>query len=116
MIADFEYYKNTYKGIAITKEADYAFYGERASERLEVYESMLQAVLVSHETLKRCACNVADTLYSYGKQGNVASENVQGKYSVSYTATDEQQVNNKINNAVKLYLGKYLTGYGSLLK
>lgn len=111
MIADFDYYVNQYKGIAIESADVYDYFAERASERLAPYPLEL---VCDVDALKRCACRVADILYSADKSnkssGGKASESVSGYYTVTYSTVDEAQIDKSIANAVMLYIGKYITG------
>lgn len=116
MLADYDFYKNTYKGIVFADANSYEYFGERAGEELALYSSRLifNEDVTAKEQLKRCACRIADILYSStgcsknGKQ--VASESVAGYYSVSYAQATDSQIKGQINTAIKLYIGKYILG------
>lgn len=116
MLADYDFYKNTYKGIVFSDSNSYEYFGERASDELALYSNM--KVFAEDETansqLKKCACRIADILYSStngGKQGKtVTSENVVGYYSVSYATTTNEQIQSQIRAAITLYLGRYFLG------
>ena len=109
MIADYSFYQDVFKGIAIEDQQTYEYFGERASEELAQYPTQL---VTDDNALKRCACRVADILYDGYKRnaGGITSESVSGYYSVSYSQTDEAQMKKQIANAVMLYIGKYITG------
>lgn len=120
MLADYDFYKNTYKGIVFADANSYEYFGERASEELVPFSS--REVFNNGEAsmqLKRCACRIADILYSStggsknGKQ--VTSESVAGYYSVSYSQTTDSQIKAQINTAIKLYIGKYILGSKKVL-
>ena len=116
MLADYDFYKNTYKGIVFADANSYEYFGERAGEELALYSS--KSIFSEDENasnqLKRCACRIADILYSStsgsknGKQ--VTSESVAGYYSVSYSQATDSQIKSQINTAIKLYIGKYILG------
>jgi hypothetical protein len=117
MLADYDFYKNTYKGIVITDANSYDYFGERASDELALYSSrsVFNEDATAKEQLKKCACRIADILYSSTNGGksigkSVASESVAGYYSVSYAQSTEDQLKAQINTAVKLYIGKYIIG------
>lgn len=116
MLADYGFYKNTYKGIVFADATSYEFYGERASDELAPYSN--RAVFTSDEAaatqLKKCACRIADILFS-ATSGNaqgkaVSSENIVGYYSATYAVKTDAQVRSEISAAIKLYLGAYILG------
>lgn len=110
MLADYNFYKNEYKGIVFADSNSYEYYGERASEELAPF-SYLQNDEESYNQLKRCACRIADVLHSKQADGkSISSESVAGYYSVSYSNIDEKQIKSQINTAIKLYIGKYILG------
>lgn len=116
MLADYTFYHDTYKGVVFTDSNTYEYFGERASDELAPYANM--KVFTEDETaeaqIKKCACRIADILYSGtngGKQGkNIASESVTGYYSVTYVTTTNEQVRKQINTAITLYIGRYFLG------
>jgi len=115
MLADYDFYKKTYKGIVFADANSYEYFGERAGEELALYSSL--KIFNEGEAnlqLKRCACRVADILksaQSNGKEGkNISSESVAGYYSVSYSNPTDSQIKAQINTAIKLYIGKYILG------
>lgn len=116
MLADYDFYKNTYKGIVFADANSYEYFGERASEELALFssKSIFSEDENANNQLKRCACRIADILYSStngGKEGKtVASESVAGYYSVSYSNPTNSQITGQINTAIKLYIGKYILG------
>ena len=114
-IADFVFYKNDYKGILIASENDYAYFAERAGDELAPFANRVPDNDEAQNALKRCACNIADTLYGVWKQSKngvamMTSESVSGYYSVSYSATTDAQVRARINNAIAMYIGRYVLG------
>ena len=116
MLADYDFYHNTYKGIVFADANSYGYFGERASEELALYSNyaIFQSDATAKEQLKRCACRIADILHSTtngNKEGkNVTSESVAGYYSVSYAQVTDSQVRSQINTAIKLYIGRYIIG------
>ena len=121
MLADYEFYKTTYKGIVIADANSYGYFGERAGEQLALFSSknIFNEDVVAKEQLKRCACRIAEILYFYSnggkKSGNVTSESVAGYYSVSYSQATQSQIQGEINTAIKLYIGKYIIGSKKVL-
>ena len=118
MLADYTFYHGTYKGIVFSDSGSYEYFGERASDKLALYSNMkvFSEDATAETQLKKCACRIADIIYSATlggktlKSGNVASESIAGYYSVNYGTMTEQQVNSQINTAIKLYIGKYFLG------
>ena len=115
MLADYDFYKEQYKGIVITDANSYGYFGERASDELALYSSrsIFNEDVNAKEQLKKCACRIAEILYAStngGKGKNITSESVAGYYSVSYAQATESQIKGQINTAIKLYIGKYILG------
>ena len=115
MLADYDFYKNTYKGIVFADANSYEYFGERAGEELALYSS--KSIFSEDENasnqLKRCACRIADILYSSsngGKGKSITSESVAGYYSVSYSQVTNDEIKRQINTAIKIYIGRYLLG------
>lgn len=116
MLADYDFYVNTYKGIVFADAHSYEYYGERASDELALYSS--KAIFSTDETagdqLKKCACRIAEIMVSAangGKPGKaVTSESIAGYYSVSYATVTQEQIKAQINAAVKTYIGRYILG------
>ena len=121
MLADYDFYKTTYKGIVFADANSYEYFGERASEELALYSS--REIFSKNEEasnqLKRCACRIADILYSQSSNSkvgkNITSESVAGYYSVSYASPTESQIKIQINTAIKVYIGKYILGSKKVL-
>lgn len=113
--ADFGFYQNEYKGIVITDSGEYTYFAERAGDELAPFANRVPDTDEAQNALKRCACNIADTLYGTWKQSKngvaqMTSESVSGYYSVSYSAATDAQVRARINNAIALYIGRYVLG------
>lgn len=122
MLADYDFYKNTYKGIVFADANSYEYFGERAGEELALFSSrsIFNEDITAKEQLKRCACRIADILYASTNGGksigkNVSSESVAGYYSVSYSQATESQIKGQINTAIKLYIGRYILGSKKVL-
>lgn len=121
MLADYDFYKNEYKGIVIADAKTFEYFSERASDELALF--VQRDVFVNDEIanaqLKKCACRIAEILYAgtngKGVTKNVTSENIAGYYSVSYGQTDIKQIQGQINTAINLYLGRYLFGVKKVL-
>lgn len=112
MIADYDFYKDVYKGIIIPSAADFDYFGERASDELALYSRKVTAN-GGEEALEKCACRVADILYGQFKQskngvGGLSSESVSGYYSASYATVTSDEVKGLIGAAMRLYLSPYL--------
>ena len=113
--ADFEYYQNSYKGILITSADDYAYFAERAGDELAPFANRVPTTDDGQTALKRCACRIADILYGDWKQSKngvskISSESVSGYYSVSYATPTCGQIRLQVNNAIALYIGRYVLG------
>lgn len=122
MLADYDFYKKTYKGIVFADANSYEYFGERAGEELALFSSrsIFNEDITAKEQLKRCACRIADILYASTNGGksigkNVSSESVAGYYSVSYSQATESQIKGQINTAIKLYIGIYILGSKKVL-
>ena len=114
MIADFNFYRDAFKGVAIEDEKTYEYFGERASEELAQYPTHLVA---DENLLKRCACRIADILYDSNRSsGGVTSESVNGYYTVTYSKAEEAQIKKSIANAIMLYIGRFITGSTRYIK
>lgn len=110
MLADYDFYKNVYKGIVIADANSYEYFGERAGDELALY-----SYLENNTDMQKCACAIADILYSTSSGGkaigkNVTSESIAGYYSVSYGSVTQAEIKSQINSAIKKYLGKYVCG------
>lgn len=117
MLADYTFYQNEYKGIVFADANSYEYFGERAGEELALYSclSIFSEDITAKNLLKRCACRIADILYSSTNAGktidkNIASESVAGYYSVSYATVTNEQTKSQIRTAINLYIGRYIIG------
>lgn len=113
MLADYDFYKNTYKGIVIADANSYEYFGERAGDELALFSYL--ADTDGKADLQKCACAIADILYSTSSGGkaigkNVTSESISGYYSVSYGSFTQAEIKSQINSAIRKYLGKYICG------
>lgn len=110
MLADYDFYKDTYKGIVIADANSYEYFGERAGDELAPF-----SYLEDTDDLRKCACAIADILYSTSSGGkaigkNVTSESISGYYSVSYGSVTQAEIKSQINSAIRKYLGRYICG------
>lgn len=119
MLAGYDFYQQEFFGSVIPAES-YPYYAERAEDMLAMYIPVLADRDAAMRALKKCSCALAESLYSYAKQGAgeaategtespVTSETVTGYYSVSYataTATERQAALNRI---IHRYLAPYIT-------
>ena len=113
--ADFDFYRNEYKGILIKDNGEYAYFGERAGDELASFAKRIPTDETAQTDLKKCACAVADILFGDFKQSKngiakINSESVSGYYSVSYSAPDSTGVSRLINATIMKYLGGYIIG------
>lgn len=114
--ADFDFYQKEYYGIVITESSEYTYFSERAGDELAPFAARIPSADDAQTALKRCSCRIADILYGDFKNSKngvarVGSESVSGGYySVSYVAPTDKQIRRQINNAIVLYLGKYIIG------
>lgn len=110
MIADYAYYNQSFHGTLIP-QAEYTYFAERASDRLARYQPFLPSSDGAQNALKKCACAISEILYNNvkgskdGKQ--IASESVNGYYSVSFSTQDETALKSKINDVISDYLSVY---------
>lgn len=117
-IADFIFYKDTFKGIAIKSEEEYAYPAERAGDELARFVDFIPKDEAAQNLLKRCACAIADIKFNVeksSKNGNpITSESVNGYYSVSYGAATGEAAYNaeaaRIRAVIAMYLGRYIQG------
>lgn len=113
MLADYDFYHDTYKGIVFTDANSYGYFGERASDELALYSNnpVFQNETANNQ-LKKCACRIAEILFSVngGKVGQqtVSSESISGYYSVTYKPKTEAEIESQIKTAIKLYIGRYI--------
>ena len=113
--ADFDYYKNDYHGIIIDQNNEYAYFAERASDRLALFVNKLPKTDEANEAVKKCTCAIADILFGDFKAGKngvqkANSESVAGYYSVSYSAPSSSEIVALCNRQIGIYLGKWLCG------
>lgn len=115
MLADFNFYRNEYKGIAIADETSYGYFAERASDVLALYST--RSVFREENAqlqLKKCACSIADILFYQNAQTKdgktISSESVAGFYSATYQVKTQDDLRREIRSAIRTYLGAYLVG------
>ena len=113
--ADFDFYRNDYHGILIKNYEDYAYFSERAGDELAHFANKLPDNEEAKTAFKRCECRIADILYGDWKQSKngvskINSESVSGYYSVSYATPTYGQIRLQVNNAIALYIGRYVLG------
>lgn len=111
--ADWDFYKNIYKGIIITSDGDYAYFAERAGDTLARFACKIPDTDEGQLALKKCACAIADILfgdYKSSKNGTQKqnSESVSGYYSVSYATPTASELNVLIYDKIRTYLGKWV--------
>ncbi len=101
MLPDYNFYVDTYYGNQIA-EADFPRLVLRASAYLDAC-NMLGA---PEDAIKKAFCAVAEAWQTNEQGGDIVSQSV-GSWSKSYAQrkvkTDEQ----RLNDAAKLYIGKY---------
>lgn len=99
MFADYSYYTGTYKGTKITSANEYTYLAQKADFYIKRYDT------VTSDNTKMCECALSEYLLT--TNGNVASESIQGAYSVSYNSGSDH--NQEIGNILELYLGDKYT-------
>ena len=105
MFADFDYYKNVFKGKKIVNADDYQYLANEASRHIKRFTSEV------NEDTKACECALAEYIQEYKRQGNIASESIPNAYSVSYSSNSADYLA-KINNILSLYLGNKYSAVG----
>ncbi len=109
--ADFDYYKNVYRGTL--SEAEFARLSERASDYIDgrtQYILKKAGITVDmEERVKKACCALAETIRSNEKGGVKTSEKV-GDYSVSYAAGTQRTDTQKLDDTIQLYLADLLKG------
>ena len=106
MFADFEYYKNTFKGTKINNDDEYAYLGQEASRYIKPYTS------IADEDSKSCECALVEFLQSSKKQGNMTSESIPNFYSASWSANDKTTRMSEISVILELYLSDKYSSVG----
>lgn len=106
MFADYDYYKDVYKGTKIKTADEYQNLGRQASRYIEKYTKLI------NEDTKDCECVIAEYLQNVNKQGNIASESIPNAYSVSYISKDKNTILNEINAILSLYLKDMYSAVG----
>lgn len=113
MIADFSFYQNEYKGYIIKSVDEYGYFAERASDELSRFVKLVPSTDEAQAQLKKCACAISDYLYNgvkTSKNGQkIASESVNGYYSVSYSVKSENEEKKAISSLIKKYIGEYVS-------
>lgn len=107
MFADYEYYKNKFKGTKITSANEYEYLAQEASLYIKN-----QHINNSGDDVKSCECAIAEYLQSSKKQGNMTSESIPNFYSASWSANDKKTRMSEINAILELYLGNKYSSVG----
>lgn len=113
MIADWEFYTDKYRGIAITDEFEYARLSIRADAELDFYTLGRASRNTNLEAVKLAACAVAEQVQVWEKAmasasstgAELQSETV-GSYSRTFRSSDDIRAEAKrsIREAVEKYL------------
>ena len=106
MFADFEYYKDTFKGTLIKTQDEYEYLSNQSSRYIRQYTSIID------EDSKMCECALNEYLQKSNKQGNITSESIPSAYSVSYSSNDKATRESEINAILGLYLGNKYSAVG----
>lgn len=106
MFADFEYYKNTYKGTKIKDVNEYTYLGQEASRYIQKYTKDV------NDNSKACECALVEYLQGSKKQGNMTSESIPNFYSASWSANDKTTRESEISAILELYLGDKYSSVG----
>lgn len=113
MFADWNFYKDTYKGFLIS-ETEFGYFGERASDVLASYAAAIGTDTDEKLTaFKKTECRIADILFGDFKTSKfgaakINSESVNGYYTVAYGASTQSDVTAKVDDAIRVYLGRWL--------
>lgn len=109
MIANYQYYKDTYRGSYFKTEDDFNKAEKRVEMELKNYIDITAETYTEDE--KMCCCSLSDIIGIYYETDEktikgINSESVSG-YSVSYSSTAESYLNfrNKIKAEIELWLG-----------
>ena len=106
MFADFDYYKETFKGKKIANADDYEYLAHEASR----YISRITTEIT--EDTMMCECSLVEYLQAVKQQGNITSESIPNAYSVSYASGGSATKINDINSILQLYLGDKFSSVG----
>ena len=106
MFADFDYYKDTFKGSQIQSENEYTYLGQQASRYIKKYTNE-----VSVDT-KDCECALAEYLQKTNKSRGINSETIPNAYSVNYATNDKATMESEIGAILELYLGDVYSSVG----
>ena len=103
--ADYDYYSATYKGTL--PEADFERLSERASDYIDGRtDYVLKKAGVPEELLervKKACCALAETMGQNESGGGKTSEKV-GNYSVSFSSVSSRSAEQKLDDAIMLYI------------
>ena len=103
--ADYDYYSETYKGTL--SEADFERLSERASDYIDGRTNyVLKKAGVPEELeerVKKACCSLAEVISRNESGGSKTSEKV-GNYSVSYASAASGTEEQKLDDALQLYL------------
>lgn len=105
MFADFEYYRENFKGKKITVDADYQYLANEASRHIKKVTTEV------NDDTKDCECALVEYLQDYKRQNGIASESIPNAYSVSYSSNSADYFV-KINSILSLYLGDKYSAVG----
>lgn len=113
MYADYDFYRDAYKGILIPS-GEYDYFAERASDELAPYAAKIGTDTADKQTaFKKAQCRIADIIFGDFKSSKygtakVGSESVNGYYNVSYSAASHSEITGLIAEAIRTYLGSFL--------
>lgn len=109
--ADFDYYKNSFKGSIITDSTTFNSMSEKATDYIN--SATFGRINSVTDTVKRCCCALAETILykSDLDSGKIVESEKNGSYSVTYakntntnTSTDSAY-QKKLKNICLQYLG-----------
>lgn len=104
MFADFDYYKNVFKGKKIASAEEYEYLANEASRYIKRVTTDI------NEDTMMCECSLVEYLQAVKQQGNIASETIPNAYSVSYSSGASKII--QINSILELYLGDKYSSVG----
>ena len=106
MFADYEYYKETFKGTKIKNADEYTYLAHEASRYIKQHTQEVD------EDSKACECAIVEYLQGAKKQGKLTSESIPNFYSASWSANDDATQRRDINSILSLYLGNKYSPVG----
>lgn len=106
--ADFNYYKDVFKGSSITDVATFDNLSEKATDYIN--SVTFDRIIEVNDKIKRCCCALAEqiNLDNNYQNGKIVSSEKNGNYSVSYAVPSSVATEHyrKIHTICNQYLGR----------